>query len=371
MNHANSTDLADWLRLTLLSGVGGVSQRALLKAFGPPAAIFSATSSQLAEVVGEKIAQLLRAPISLELNAMIEAALTWATENNNAIICLADEAYPLSLFETPDPPSLLYAKGDLRLLKRPAIAIVGSRNATPGGVQSAGRFARALAAQGYCIVSGMALGIDAAAHEGAMAAAGTTIAVIGTGADRIYPARHQTLARQIAEKGLIISEFPLGTSPLPSNFPRRNRIISGLSRGVLVVEAALESGSLITARLAGDQGREVFAIPGSIHSPHAKGCHRLIKQGAKLVESAEDILEELGSAALFTPESTSENTSAAPANSDVLLAQLAQFGHDPYTIDELSLLSGLTTEALLAMLFELELAGHLAVLPGGRYQRLS
>jgi DNA processing protein len=367
-----AADLADWLRLSLLPGVGGASQRALLKVCGLPGQVFAAAHSTLAAVVGDPMASLLRAAPSADLAAAIETALSWAEQPGNAILTLADETYPRSLLSTADPPCLLYAMGDLSLLVEPSLAIVGSRNASPGGLQNAKRFAGALTEHGFCVVSGLALGIDAAAHEGALAAGGKTVAVIGTGIDRIYPARHQGLARQIAERGLIVSEFPLGTRPLSANFPRRNRIIAGLSRGVLVVEAALESGSLITARLAGEQGREVFAIPGSIHSPQSKGCHRLIKQGAKLVESVDDILEELGPGRQFGLLDA-EPAASVPQSPEIsaLLAKLPALGHDPFTLDELAERSGLTTEALLAMLFELELAGLVAALSGGRYQRLT
>ena len=227
----------------------------------------------------------------------IDAALAWAAEPGNAILALADAAYPKRLLDTPDPPTVLYAKGRTELLNAPALAIVGSRNATPQGEANAEAFATTLANAGLTIVSGLALGIDAAAHRGGLRGKSSTIAVIGTGIDRVYPARNQALARDIATQGCIISEFPLGTQALKENFPRRNRVISGLARGCLVVEAAERSGSLITARLSGEQGRDVFAIPGSIHSPLSKGCHKLIKQGAKLVDDASDILDELGLAA--------------------------------------------------------------------------
>jgi DNA processing protein len=270
---------------------------------------------------------------------------------------------------------LLYAKGRLELLRRPAIAIVGSRNATAQGIANAEAFARSLSAAGYVIVSGQALGIDTAAHRGALGGEGSTIAVIGTGADIVYPARNHDLAHAIARDGLILSEFPLGTPALAQNFPRRNRIISGLSRGVLVVEAALRSGSLITARLAGEQGRDVFAIPGSIHSPLSKGCHTLIKQGAKLVDSAQDVLDELGGPAVaasagqargaFAPEPAS----AAPDDADVS-AVVTAMGYDAVGFDALLERSGLAAERLAALLLELELAGRVSPLAGGKYQRL-
>lgn len=375
MTPPEASELADWLRLTLLPGIGGISQRNLLQAIGLPDQIFSASHAELAAVVGHRLAAIIHAPPPDDVSTAIEKTLAWTSEPSNALIHLADPRYPQSLLTTPDPPSLLYAKGNLELLSHRSIAIVGSRNATPGGIKNSGQFARALSEHGYCIVSGLALGIDAAAHEGALATNGKTIAVIGTGADRVYPARNQALARRIVENGLILSEFQLGTSPHAANFPRRNRIISGLTLGVLVVEAALESGSLITARLAGDQGREVFAIPGSIHSPLSKGCHLLIKQGAKLVESASDVLEELKNTFDVSTQTASstvpKDPTAAPAVSDEILQNLALLGHDPFTIDEIALRTGLTAEFLLAMLLELELSGQVAALSGGRYQRLS
>ncbi|MDE2585717.1 MAG: DNA-processing protein DprA, partial [Betaproteobacteria bacterium] len=276
--------LASWLRLTLVPGIGPETQRMLLAAFGLPEQIFSADRQALRQVIGKKADLLL----DTDNSEAVAGAQTWAAQPGNHITTLGDPDYPRLLLEIPDPPSLLYVKGRPELLNRPALAMVGSRNATPQGLQDAERFAANLAAQGFTITSGLALGVDGAAHRGALSAGGDTVAVIGTGADRIYPSRHRDLALAVAEQGAIISEFPLGTPPVAHNFPRRNRLIAGLCRGCLVVEAAVESGSLITARLAAEQGREVFAMPGSIHSPLAKGCHRLIKQGAKLVETAQD-----------------------------------------------------------------------------------
>jgi DNA processing protein len=290
----------------------------------------------------------------------VDAALEWAAAAGHAVLTLADGDYPQPLLETPDPPALLYLHGRRELLARPALAVVGSRNATPQGISNAEQFARAFSAAGLTIVSGLALGIDAAAHRGALEGAGSTIAVLGTGADILYPQRNRALGERIAREGLIVSEFALGTPPHGSNFPRRNRVISGLARGCLVVEAALASGSLITARLAAEQGREVFAIPGSIHSPHAKGCHALIKQGAKLVESAQDLLQELGIKAFAAPLAA-----AAPAVSGLL----AHLGYDPFDIDTLCARSGLTADVVSAMLLQLELDGKVAGLPGGLYQR--
>ena len=357
--------LAAWLRLTLIPGVGGETQRQLLKSFGLPAAIFAASRAALAAATGDTLADRIG---SHDCQAEIDTALAWAREPGNRIVTLADADYPQALLSSDDPPVLLYVKGRVELLNRPAIAIVGSRNATKQGEANATAFAETLSAAGLTVVSGLALGIDAAAHRGALRAAGSTIAVIGTGPDRIYPARNADLARQIAEQGIIVSEFAPGTPPLPANFPRRNRIISGISRGCLVVEAAERSGSLITARLAAEAGCEVFAIPGSIHSPLAKGCHKLIKQGAKLVDKAEDIMEELRWEATVSPVvSALLAETPAPGEGDPVLHAL---GHDPCDLDTLSERTGLPADALLARLLPLELDGRIASLPGGRYQRL-
>lgn len=353
--------LAAWLRLTLLPGVGGETQRQLLKTFGLPAAIFSASGSALRQAVGDTLAATVAGH---DCDAEIEAALEWARQPGNRILTLADADYPQALLTTADPPVLLYTKGCAELLNRPAFAVVGSRNATKQGEANAHAFAAALSQAGLTIASGMALGIDAAAHRGALEGGAGTIAVVGTGLDRIYPARNAALARDIAERGVIVSEFHLGTPPHGSNFPRRNRIIAGLGRGCLVVEAADASGSLITARLAAEAGREVFAIPGSIHSPLSKGCHRLLKQGAKLVESAQDILEELRWEAVVAPVTGD----IAPAAEDPILAAL---GHDPLDLDTLAARAKLPTDQLLARLLTLELDGRVAQIPGGRYQRLA
>lgn len=350
--------LAAWLRLTTIPGIGGETQRKLLAAFGLPDAVFAAGRLAARSVVGDK-ADLL---FDTDNAKAVALSLAWAETPGNHLLTLADADYPPALLEIADPPSLLYVRGNPALLRQRGLAVVGSRNATPQGLQTAENFARTLAGQGLAIVSGLALGIDAAAHRGALAAGGDTVAVIGTGADRLYPARNIELALAIAERGAIVSEFPLGTPVLAHNFPRRNRIISGLVRGVLVVEAAPESGSLITARLAAEQGREVFAIPGSIHSPVARGCHKLIKQGAKLVETAQDILEELGS--LEAPAAV-DTTSADDEH-----PLLAALGHDPCGLDQLAERTGQPTERLLSDLLTLELAGRIAPLPGNRYQRL-
>ncbi|AKU09946.1 SMF protein, Rossmann fold nucleotide-binding protein involved in DNA uptake [Azoarcus sp. CIB] len=381
-------DLAAWLRLTLLPGIGPERQRSLLAAFGLPGQVFAAGRSAITAVAGAGTADLLFAAPD---EARIAAALAWAAEPGNHILTLGDAAYPPGLLEIPDPPVLLYVKGDPALLAGNALAIVGARSATPGGVANAQAFAEHLAAAGLTIVSGLALGIDAAAHRGALDhAEGKTVAVIGTGADRVYPARNQALAREIAQRGAIVSELPLGTPALPHNFPRRNRLIAGLARGVLVVEAAVGSGSLITARLASECGREVFAIPGSIHSPLARGCHRLIRDGAKLVETAADVLDELAWGGTARPPAQPATRSAARGRkraaeeaSQVLFpppapdadlppdqaAVLDALGHDPLDVDTLAARSGLTLDALYAILLSLELDGRISRLPGGRFQR--
>jgi DNA processing protein len=291
----------------------------------------------------------------------------WLSQPGHHLIARADADYPKLLLEIPDPPAVLYGKGRRELLSSNALAIVGSRNATPQGAKNAEVFAEAVSNTGLCVVSGLALGIDAAAHRGGLKGSASTIAVVGTGLDIVYPLRNKALTAELALRGLILSEFPLGTPPLPGNFPRRNRIISGLTQGCLVVEAALASGSLITARLAADQGRDVFAIPGSIHSPFSKGCHHLIKQGAKLVESAEDILDELGYRAQQINVATPNRINAVACKDPLLDA----IGFDPESFDTLLMLTGIPVAVLSAKLVEWEILGAVAPLPGGRYQRIT
>jgi DNA processing protein len=364
---ADNDELAAWLRLTLVPGIGAERQRQLLAAFGPPEQVFAMGRTALGGVIGPPLADRL---LDTDTHAAVDTALAWAGQAGNAILCLGDPAYPQALLDIHDPPVLLYVKGDPARLKAPGLAIVGARSATPQGHATAMAFARSLSRAGLSIVSGLALGIDAAAHEGAVEEAGGTVAVIGTGADRIYPARNQDLARRIAQQGAIVSEFPLGTPAVARNFPRRNRLIAGLGQGVLVVEAALGSGSLITARLANEQGREVFAIPGSIHSPLSKGCHRLIREGAKLVETVDDILEELR---IPVPHGATHHQEALPdavSGDSGVLRVLQALGHDPADIDTLARRSGLTADELYAILLSMELDGQVARLPGGRFQRL-
>ena len=362
-------DLTSWLNLTLPPGIGPRTQQQLLRAFGQPMAVFAAGLSAVAGVVGIKAAQSLFDGLqNASQQTLVTQTLAWSQVPGHDIITLADTQYPQRLLESADPPSLLYVIGDPRYLNLPAIGVVGSRNATPQGIENALAFSRVLADAGFTIISGLALSIDAAAHEGALRSdtASGTIAIIGTGIDRVYPASNRKLAHLITGKGCIISEFPLGTAATASNFPRRNRLIAGLSQACLVVEAAPASGSLITARLAGELGRDLFAIPGSIHAPQYKGCHALIKQGAKLVECAQDILEEL------SPRHA--NPATAPSTADATRPEhqtlLKAVGHDPCTLDQIINRSGLTADVVLAMLTELSLDGSVTNLPGGRYQRL-
>ncbi len=287
-------ELAAWLRLSMAPGLRPGALRAMLNAFGLPEAILGQPFALLAAATDEASARAALASPGADFARYLDTVLAWRELEGNAIVTLDDPAYPPALLTMPDPPSLLYIKGRLDLLHAKGVAVVGSRSATPQGVEDAERFGRALSEAGLAVVSGLALGIDGAAHRGALTGRGSTIAVIGTGADLVYPAAHQPLARQIAAAGTIISEWPLGTPARAANFPQRNRLIAGLVGGVLVVEAAMRSGSLITARLANEMGRDVFALPGSIHAPLSRGCHRMLKQGAKLVETPEEILEELG-----------------------------------------------------------------------------
>ena len=358
---APTDDIALWIALSRVPRLGSQTFCQLLRAFGDPSGIFSATTRQLREVVAPDIARTISAGPDHDA---VAPALAWLQQAGNHVITLADEAYPQTLLEIPDPPPLLYAKGNLQLLDSRCIAVVGSRNATPQGAKNAEDFAAALSENGFCIVSGLALGIDGAAHRGALRGSGATIAVVGTGLDIVYPAKHRELAHQIVERGLIISEFGLGTPSQAQNFPRRNRIISGLSQGCLVVEANVQSGSLITARLAAEQGREVFAIPGSIHSPLAKGCHQLIKQGAKLVDNIQDIVDELGGplAAAGSSVRVDTETEANPI--------LECLGFEAVSVETLIERTGLTSDSLSAMLLMLELENKIASLPGGRYQRI-
>ncbi len=374
-------ELAAWLRLLLCPGVGNGTARRLLAAFGLPPSIFEQSATALGTLASEtQVTALLTTPPELE--EQLESTWRWLHETPAAgpqrwLSMLGDATYPAALLDTEDPPLVLYMLGQPSLLPLLgcSVAMVGSRNPTPQGAANARQFARAFSEAGLAVISGMALGVDAAAHEGALEGPGadglTTVAVVGTGLDRVYPARHRDLAHRIAQRGLIMSEFPLGTPPVSSNFPRRNRIISAVSAGTLVVEAALQSGSLITARYAGEQGKDVFAIPGSIHSPQSRGCHSLIRQGAKLVESAQDVLEELRLPVAAAPRMEAGNNVGASLQGDDEYGLLSHMGHDPVSLDALCARTGLPTATLQAQLLELELDGHVSRLPGGLFQRMA
>lgn len=382
-------ELHDWIRLTATPGLGNTAIRRLLARFGLPGAVLAQTSAQLESCISAAQAQALLHPG--EALRSLQTA-TWAWLNSapaplkRQVLVLGDPDYPAALLETADPPALLYITGHARWLDNPqqrlawpskALAMVGSRNPTPQGAQNARAFAQTLVRQGVTVVSGLALGIDAAAHAGALEAATgqqpATIAVIGTGIDRVYPRANHALAAQIAEQSWIVSEYHLGTPPLAQNFPKRNRLIAGLASGTLVVEAATASGSLVTARLASEQGREVFAIPGSIHAPQSKGCHALIRQGAKLVESVEDILEELPALGAATPPQPAVTTAETqPDSTEKEDAGLLQaLGFDPVDLDTLCNRTGIDIASLQIQLLELELTGQVGRLPGGLFQRLA
>lgn len=352
--------LAAWLSLSQVSGLGNVGLRKLLHAFGTPEAVIQASVSDLSLHVKPVVARAISDCIN---KAMFDAVEKWLDDSRNQILTIADDQFPLSLLNTPDPPLLLYVKGRLDLLNFPSLAVVGSRNASVQGLRNSEQFSKAASDAGLCIISGMATGIDTSAHLGGLQGVGSSIAVVGTGLDRVYPAANRELAHRLAQHGAIVSEFPLGTPPIASNFPRRNRIISGMSFGCLVVEASLQSGSLITARMALEQGRDVFAIPGSIHSPQSKGCHALIKQGAKLVECIQDVLEEFDLQSCGSPSRQNPSIAAHPL--------FAFLSFDPFDVDTLSQRSGLTISELSAILLQLELDGHIVALPGGLYQRLN
>lgn len=360
--------ITDWLRLAEASGVGCRSARLLLSVFGSPGAIFRAGAAALAQHVTPAQAQALCAPSTPAFTALTEATLAWLAQPGHHLVHLHDPRYPPALAEIADPPLLLHVLGRVDTLAMPHIAVVGSRNASVQGRLDGAAFSKALAAAGLCVVSGLALGIDTAAHEGALDGQGATIAVVGTGLDRVYPARNRALAHRIAQSGCIVSEYALGTPPLASNFPRRNRIISGMAAGVLVIEAAAQSGSLITAQMAAEQGREVFALPGSIHSALAKGCHRLIRDGAQLVETVDEVLAAMQVSPLAGLATGAAGAGdASPAPDDPLLALL---GHEPVAIDDVLARLGLDIAAIGERLLGLELAGLVAQLPGGRVQRI-
>ena len=364
-------DAEAWLLVSQASGIGNRYFLRLLSHFKTPEAILSAKHNELEELGIPRPA--IRNLLAQDKTG-IQASLEWLEQPGHQLLTLNDPNYPPLLRQIDDPPPLLYLIGNPTLLSQPQLAMVGSRNPTATGLANAKDFARCLAGAGLSVTSGLAQGIDGAAHEGALAS-GHTLAVMGTGPDRIYPASHRGLAHEIAASNLLLTEFPPETPARPENFPRRNRIISGLSLGVLVVEATLQSGSLITARLSAEQGREVFAIPGSIHNPQARGCHALIRQGAKLVESAQDIVEELGAltGALGATANTGDKQSPPTHHeTDPEYVRLYEaLGFDPVSVDELITRTGLTAEAVSSMLLLLELEGHVSSAPGGYYSRVS
>jgi len=372
-------ELAAWLRLGATPGIGRGTARRLLAALGSAERVLAADESTLLSLCGRDIIDVLKrrdAQDAARLSTTQQWLDTAPAELPRDIVTLGDPRYPALLLETADPPLLLFTLGRVELLSATSIAIVGSRRATPQGKENACAFARALSARGLTIVSGLATGIDTAAHQGALEGAGSTIAFVGTGLDRVYPPGNAALMRQIGAQGLVASEYPLGAIPLPDNFPRRNRLIAGVAQGTLVVEAALESGSLVTARLAVECGRDVFAIPGSIHSAQSRGCHRLIQDGAKLVESPDDVLRELRlpgqtlPASLSTPRpSLFAQAADDPATRGPDSALRAALGHDPVTFDALAARTGLPSDQLAARLLELELAGVVERLPGGLLQQ--
>lgn len=380
-------ELRAWLRLSLSEGIGNDAARRLLACFGSPEAVFEQSEAALRQVVTAAQTQALLS-VPNELAVQCVRTRHWLQRapdsHHHALWTLGDPHYPAALLQLPDPPLMVYATGQTEGHLGNAIAVVGSRNPTPQGTQTAMQFGESLANAGLCVVSGMALGVDGAAHTGALRAAPhpsqtaqwRTVAVVGTGLDRVYPRHHQSLAQDIALHGVLLSEYHLGTPPLAQNFPKRNRLIAALGLGTLVVEAALKSGSLITAKMALDLGREVLAIPGSIHATQSHGCHALIRQGAKLVESVQDVLEELQMAPLqqsdlFTDALSLEPTDPPNASSSTEHPLLTHMGFAPVSLDALQARSGLDTAALQAQLLTLELDGHVGRLAGGLFQRLA
>jgi DNA processing protein len=390
--HGDATEQAAWLRLLLTPGLGREAARRLLAALGSPQAVWRADPAAWRAIVGPALAQAMGSPPERTVEWLAQAQAWLAAAPDRRLLTLADTDYPPLLLNTADPPLLLFVQGPVPVLSAPAVAIVGSRHPTAQGRDNANAFAADLSAQGLVVVSGLAQGIDAAAHEGALKSRAPTVAVVGTGPDLVYPPRHAALlGRILAGGGVLVSEFAPGTPPLAEHFPQRNRIIAGLSLGTLVVEAALRSGSLITARMALEAGREVFAVPGSIHAPQSRGCHALLRQGAKLVESAQDVLEDLpgpwrGRPAAGAPRGRAGGADGAgqadmedaidaadgspgPRGDALQRALLAALGHDPVTLDALVARTGAGGAELLARLLDLELDGRVARLPGGLFQR--
>ncbi len=367
MNHQSKYN---WLLLALTPNIGPVTFLKLIKHFGTPEHIFSAERETLSPFISNKTIDALKIRMA---ESAADAALKWSEGENCTLLTLEDDLYPVELVMHTTPPPLLFLRGQPELLQKRKIAIVGSRHPTPQGIQNATQFAHNLNDHGFVIVSGLAAGIDSAAHQGTIHGNGETIAFLGTGIDRVYPSSNKKLAHTLIEKGLLVSEFPLGVKPLAQNFPRRNRLIAALTEATLVVEATLESGSLITASLAVQMNKEVMAIPGSIHNPQSKGCHKLIKEGAKLVESVEDILTELPD--IYPNPNTTSNfllsspfdESAEDTTTSVLLTTM---GFDPVHPDLLAQQLQIETSLLYEQLLMLELAGKIKSTTGGRFQRL-
>lgn len=360
-----------WLTLSLIPGLGPIKSSQLIEKFKHPRRLFSASFNELKNIIPDKLARLLiNAPRDPVIRKHLQRTQAWIqTSEAHSVLTLDSPLYPKILKELPDPPVVLYVIGNSHLLSEPQLGVVGSRRPTPNGRRVAREFCEHLSRSGLVITSGMALGIDAAAHQGALGCYGDTIAVLGTGVDQIYPTRHKDIYQLIASQGALVSEFPLGTKPFAGNFPRRNRILSGLSLGVLVVEAALESGSLISARLAAEQGREVFAIPGSVLNPLSRGCHKLIREGAVLVESPDDILIELASQ-LYSVMGGAMNelTPSIPVRKEtdpLRLKVIEVMGFDVVSVDQISTLSGIPFTELSAVLTEMELDGLIESTTGG------
>ena len=360
----------DWLKLSLVPGLGPASMRLLIEHYGAPSAILAVNPSEF-RAIGLKPSVI--EGISRPDQRQLQLAIDWLSSSDTRhLVTMDNPQYPPLLKSIPDAPAVLFVHGNISVLAQSQLAIVGSRIPSAQGRENAYEFAAYLAKTGLTITSGLALGVDGASHQGALDAGKQTIAVTGNGLDRVYPAQHRELAHQIAEQGALVSEFPPGTKPVPGNFPRRNRIISGLSMGTLVVEAAQKSGSLITAYKALEQSREVFAIPGSIHNPLARGCHQLIRQGAKLVETAGDVLEELGPFTRVSNARAPQKDKTPPEQTDhdeVHQTILQAMGYDPVTIDALAKRTGLDISDISSVLLILELEGKISSQPGGHYIR--
>ena len=361
------TDTELWLAWSRTPAIKPARGRELIHQYGGIAGVFAASSSI-------DLSPPTRCFLEAPDWSGVEQDLDWLAQPDHSLVTIADPIYPRRLLEIPDPPPILFVAGNVEALSHPQLAMVGSRNATPAAAETAFDFARTLAGMGLAITSGLALGIDAASHRGALAGDGYTLAVLGCGPDQAYPRQNAELIDQIcASGGAVLSEFPTGVSALAHHFPRRNRIISGLSVGVLVVEAAVRSGSLITARFAMEHGREVFAIPGSIHNPLARGCHGLIRQGAKLVETSDDILEEVGpllSLPVPRPQkSIEEDDSCGGELGEDYVLLLENVDYDPTPVDLLVERTRLTPQVVSSMLLQLELGGYVSSISGGRYTR--